>query len=78
MIIVTGGAGFIGSNLIAGLNSKGLKDILVVDSLFKGAKYRNLRGLKFSDYIDKDDFFSLLDSGSLEGKKIDAVFHQGA
>ncbi len=78
MIIVTGGAGFIGSNLIAGLNRKGIDDILVVDSLQNGHKFRNLRGLQLSDYVDKEDFLGLLDAGGLGGKRIDAVFHQGA
>lgn len=75
---MTGGAGFIGSNLIAGLNRKGIDDILVVDSMQNGHKFRNLRGLQFSDYVDKDDFPGLLEAGGLEGKRIEAVFHQGA
>ena len=51
MIVVTGGAGFIGSALIAGLNSRGLSDILVVDELACDQKWKNLRNLSFADYV---------------------------
>jgi len=78
LIIVTGGAGFIGSNLVAGLNSAGYEDILVVDSMGKSEKFKNLRGLKFSDYLDKAAFRECLKQGVLEGKRIKAIFHQGA
>jgi len=74
MIIVTGGAGFIGSNLIKGLNDKGITDILVVDNLSKSEKHLNLNSLRFNDFIAKEDFLPKLQSF----KKIDAVFHQGA
>lgn len=76
MIIVTGGAGFIGSNIISRLNESGEKDIVVVDDLEKGAKFKNLKGLQIADYIDVDDFYSNL-SASFLGK-VRAVFHQGA
>ncbi|NLH95232.1 MAG: NAD-dependent epimerase/dehydratase family protein, partial [Synergistaceae bacterium] len=78
MIIVTGGAGFIGSNLVAGLNDAGVEDILIVDSLGSSGKFKNLRGLKFLDFMDKSDFMVSLKRGGLAGKKIRAVFHQGA
>jgi ADP-L-glycero-D-manno-heptose 6-epimerase len=74
LIIVTGGAGFIGSNLVYSLNKRGITDILIVDSLKNSSKQRNLNALKFSDFIDKEDFLSHLSSF----KKISVIFHQGA
>ncbi len=50
MIIVTGGAGFIGSNIVHALNARGYRDILIVDDLEDGENYKNLRGLHFIDY----------------------------
>ena len=58
MIIVTGGAGFIGSNIIKGLNAMGRTDILVVDDLTDGTKFRNLAVSKFYDYLDFEDFLN--------------------
>ncbi|KUK56665.1 MAG: ADP-L-glycero-D-manno-heptose-6-epimerase [Synergistales bacterium 53_16] len=78
MIIVTGGAGFIGSNLVAGLNSRGISDILVVDSMVNSGKFKNLRGLEFSDYLEKSEFREALVKGLFDKKKIEALFHQGA
>lgn len=75
MIIVTGGAGFIGSNIVKGLNDRGEDDILIVDSLDNPAKHLNLNRLKFTDFIDKRDFFALLRD---KRPKAEAVFHQGA
>ncbi len=74
MIIVTGGAGFIGSNLVYKLNQRGIYDIIIVDSLKNSAKQRNLNALKFLDFIDKDDFLENLNSF----KKVSVLFHQGA
>lgn len=54
MIIVTGGAGFIGSNIVMGLNAKGINDILVVDDLSDGTKFKNLVNAQIADYMDKD------------------------
>lgn len=76
MIIVTGGAGMIGSNIVASLNAEGHSDIVVVDDLTDGHKIANLADLRIADYLDKDDFFSHLEAGHLG--RIEAVFHQGA
>jgi ADP-L-glycero-D-manno-heptose 6-epimerase len=77
MIIVTGGAGFIGSNIIQGLNVRGVNDILVVDDLTDGRKCLNLSDARISDYQDKDDFFQRIQSGQSLGP-VEAIFHQGA
>ena len=76
MIIVTGGAGFIGSNIVKGLNEQGYKDILVVDDLTDGTKFANLVDLDIADYMDKDEFISAIISN--ENLDIDVIFHQGA
>ena len=76
MIVVTGGAGFIGSNLIRGLNRRGYTDILAVDDLTEGDKFRNLVGCEISDYQHKDDFRLRVRQGDLPG--VEAILHQGA
>lgn len=76
MIVVTGGAGMIGSNIVARLNADGETDILVVDDLTDGTKFRNLAPLEIADYVDRDDFLARL-AGDAFGP-IDAIFHQGA
>jgi ADP-L-glycero-D-manno-heptose 6-epimerase len=75
MIVVTGAAGFIGSNLVRGLNAAGRADIIVVDDLTDGTKFRNLVDCDFLDYLDKDEFISSLPA-RLNG--VEHVFHQGA
>ncbi|MCX7088547.1 MAG: ADP-glyceromanno-heptose 6-epimerase [Methylococcales bacterium] len=78
MIIVTGGAGFIGSNLVKGLNLRGYDDILVVDNLSNGLKYKNLVDCQIADFMDKTVFLSQLQQGLFKTEKIQAIFHQGA
>ncbi len=77
MIVVTGGAGFIGSNLVAALNARGHDDILVVDDLADGRKCLNLADLAIRDYMDRDEFIRRARAGETLGR-IDAVLHQGA
>lgn len=76
MIIVTGGAGFIGSNIVKELNNRGRTDILIVDNLGNSEKYKNLIGLHFVDYVHKEVFFGDLKSHC--SGDIDAIFHEGA
>jgi ADP-L-glycero-D-manno-heptose 6-epimerase len=76
MIIVTGGAGFIGSNLVRELNARGHEDIVVVDDLTDGRKFLNLVDCRIADYLDKSELLERLRGGSMP--KVEAVFHQGA
>jgi ADP-L-glycero-D-manno-heptose 6-epimerase len=78
MIIVTGGAGFIGSNLVLGLNARGYDDILVVDHLTNGVKYKNLVDCRIADYLDRSTFLERLQQGAFHVETIEAIFHQGA
>ncbi len=78
MIIVTGGAGFIGSNLVHGLNAIGPDDILVVDDLTDGTKFRNLVDCRIMDYWDIEQLTTALLKKESFREKIDVVFHQGA
>ncbi len=77
MIIVTGGAGFIGSALIAALNKRQITDILVVDQLASDEKWKNLRNLSFADYVEKDDFLEMVAENKIS-PPIEVVFHLGA
>jgi len=75
-IVVTGAAGFIGSNIVKGLNARGITDILAVDDLTQGEKFRNLADLQIADYIDAGTFYDEFASGQYG--QIEAVFHEGA
>ena len=75
-IVVTGAAGFIGSNIVKGLNARGIDDIIAVDDLTEGDKFRNLADLKIADYVDADDFYDLFSEGAFG--QVEAVFHEGA
>jgi len=77
MFIVTGGAGFIGSNVVRELNRRGHTDILVVDNLERSEKFRNLSDLVIQDYLDKRAFRARLDAGTFD-LKVEAIFHNGA
>ena len=80
MIIVTGGAGFIGSNLIKQLNQAGHTNIVVVDDLTDGTKFTNLVDLDIADYMDKDEFIARVVAGDpfAEWNEIEVIFHEGA
>jgi ADP-L-glycero-D-manno-heptose 6-epimerase len=75
-IVVTGAAGMIGSNLVHGLNKIGIDDVIAVDDLTDGQKYRNLLGAHISDYFDKSEFYTRFARG--EFGHVDAVLHEGA
>jgi ADP-L-glycero-D-manno-heptose 6-epimerase len=75
-IVVTGAAGFIGSNIVKGLNARGITDIIAVDDMTQGDKFRNLGDLQIADYVDLDDFYPTFDEGYYG--EVEAVFHEGA
>ncbi|WP_332814451.1 ADP-glyceromanno-heptose 6-epimerase [Ramlibacter sp.] len=75
-IVVTGAAGFIGSNLVKGLNARGIDNIIAVDDLTQGDKFRNLADLRIDDYLDVDEFYEAFADGAFG--KVEAVFHEGA
>ena len=75
-VVVTGAAGMIGSNIVQGLNAAGVDDVIAVDDLTDGTKYRNLLGARLADYFDKGEFYDRFAGG--EFGKVDAVLHQGA
>ena len=76
-IIVTGAAGFIGSNIVKALNARGMSDIVAVDNLAKADKFKNLVDCDIAEYVDKKDLLDVVESGELGGD-IEAVLHQGA
>jgi ADP-L-glycero-D-manno-heptose 6-epimerase len=75
-IVVTGAAGFIGSNIVKGLNDRGIDDIIAVDDLTQGDKFRNLADLRIADYVDADVFYDAFADGHFGS--VEAVFHEGA
>jgi ADP-L-glycero-D-manno-heptose 6-epimerase len=75
-IVVTGAAGFIGSNIVKGLNARGMDDIIAVDDLTQGDKFRNLAQLRIADYVDAGDFYGAY--AARHYGHVDAVFHEGA
>jgi len=77
-ILVTGGAGFIGSALIWELNRRGLDNILVADFLGQEEKWRNLAPLRFADYVEADDLLMRLDVSPQQFDDLTAIFHLGA
>ena len=80
MFVVTGGAGFIGSNLVKLLNEKGHSDVVVVDDLKDGHKFINIADLEIYDYMDRNDFMARILAGDdfSSWGKIDCIFHEGA
>jgi ADP-L-glycero-D-manno-heptose 6-epimerase len=79
-IIVTGAAGFIGSNIVKALNLAGERDIIAVDDLSEADKFKNLVDCEISDYLDKDDFLDRIEAGDFGSgpSRIKAIFHEGA
>ena len=75
--IVTGAAGFIGSNIVKSLNERGVDRIIAVDNMSKADKFRNLVDCDIVDYLDKGEFLDLVLSGQFDGD-IEAIFHEGA
>ncbi|QJC55536.1 ADP-L-glycero-D-manno-heptose-6-epimerase [Polaromonas vacuolata] len=75
-IVVTGAAGFIGSNIIKGLNARGINDIIAVDDMSEGDKFRNLADLQIADYVDAGDFYKRFADGTYG--RVEVVFHEGA
>ncbi|MBE3032072.1 MAG: ADP-glyceromanno-heptose 6-epimerase, partial [Actinobacteria bacterium] len=75
-IIVTGAAGFIGANIVKGLNERGETDIIAVDNLTRADKFKNIVDCQISDYLDKTDFVERFARG--EFGKVRAIFHEGA
>src|SRR5699024_6351419 len=76
MIIVTGAAGFIGSNIVMGLNRRGTNEILAVDDISNGDQFINLARGNIADYMHKDDFRQAVRNNALSG--VEAIIHQGA
>ncbi len=78
MYIVTGGAGFIGSNIVHELNAHGISEILIVDNMANVQKFQNLHGARYVDYMDKREFRRALVENALGLASVEAILHQGA
>jgi len=78
MLVITGGAGFIGSNLVHELNAHGITDILVVDNFENARKFQNLHGARYVDFMDKREFRRAISENALGAGKVEAILHQGA
>lgn len=75
-VVVTGAAGMVGSNIVHGLNAMGIDEVIAVDDLTDGMKYRNLLGATLADYFDRSEFYERFAGGGLG--RVDTVFHEGA
>jgi ADP-L-glycero-D-manno-heptose 6-epimerase len=75
--VVTGAAGFIGSNLVKALNERGVTDIIAVDDMRQGEKFANLADCEIADYLDRDEFLQRVEEGAFDGA-VEALLHQGA
>ena len=75
--IVTGAAGFIGSNLVKALNDRGIKNVIAVDNLKQADKFKNLVDCEIADYLDKNEFLERVLAGQFDGE-VEAIFHEGA
>jgi ADP-L-glycero-D-manno-heptose 6-epimerase len=78
VIIVTGGLGFIGSNIVHGLNARGVTDIIVVDDFTDGTKFVNIADAQIADYLDKERFLALVQKNERFAGSVTAIVHQGA
>lgn len=78
MIVVTGGAGFIGANIVKALNDAGTRDVVVVDNLEKADKFRNITDCEIADYVDKRGFLAQIARGEWAKRRVKAIFHEGA
>lgn len=76
-LVVTGAAGFVGSNIVKALNESGVSEIIAVDDLTQGDKFRNLADCEIADYVDKQSFLESVEGGSFDGS-VSAILHQGA
>ena len=76
-LVLTGAAGFVGSNILRALNARGVANIIAVDNLEHADKFKNLVGCEFADYLDKREFIDRLAAGEFD-RAVEAVIHQGA
>lgn len=77
MLLVTGGAGFVGSHVVAALNARGVDDVCVVDDLTRGEQFEHLAGCRLADYLDREELARALERRALDGA-VTAILHQGA